>query len=325
MKIEGARVDLADLLKKEYVGSTDGSSLTELQTAARDRGLSAGVFSHLDSAALRRIAQPVVLHVKNEFDAPRYNHFVLCVRGRDGACIIYDAPAPARRIAWHELDPIWGGSAMVVSAEPVAATQFTAAEQFRVACSVGAVAAGVLMARRFRRQGIDGGSVSGAAGTERPRRWLHSPVAQCAALVLTAAALGGVYHGVYDGGFFAQWNAVAAISAERLKRPASVPTIDVDKAAAMFRAGATFVDARKPGDFNLGHIPRAVNLPPDSGRWVRTATMSGMAKDKPIVVYCQNTTCPYAEFVARKLAADDFATVNIFPGGWEEWAAARVD
>ena len=47
--------------------------------------------------------------------------------------------------------------------------------------------------------------------------------------------------------------------------------------------GAVLLDVRDPGDFNLGHIPGAVNLPSDK----LNSRAGELDKKAPIYVYCQ--------------------------------------
>lgn len=80
-KLHQVDVDLRDLLRPEYVGSPDGSSLGELQLAVRESGLYGRALGNLTVGFLRRTPHSIVLHVKKDPTLSEdYDHYVLFVK-----------------------------------------------------------------------------------------------------------------------------------------------------------------------------------------------------------------------------------------------------
>lgn len=79
--------------------------------------------------------------------------------------------------------------------------------------------------------------------------------------------------------------------------------LDTPDVAALVRdEGATFVDVRYPGDFRLGHLPDAVNIPL---RKMPTAEMDaafGSLPDRPIIAACYDKrSCFYSKILGLRL------------------------
>lgn len=55
-----------------------------------------------------------------------------------------------------------------------------------------------------------------------------------------------------------------------------------EAARELVQAGAALIDVRTPGEFSMGHLPGARNLP--LGELSRR--MTELSKDQPVVVYC---------------------------------------
>jgi rhodanese-related sulfurtransferase len=86
-----------------------------------------------------------------------------------------------------------------------------------------------------------------------------------------------------------------------------------------FRSGkALFLDARSEQDFNAGHIPKAVNIPP--GKSFSMETKDPKVKSKLIIAYCHSKGCPLADDLARNVAAMGFTNIRVMSEGWEVWS-----
>lgn len=75
----------------------------------------------------------------------------------------------------------------------------------------------------------------------------------------------------------------------------------------------TVVDVRLPSDFQVGHIPGAINLP--QGKW---HTLAGLTKNRTAVLYCYSQTCKLAAAAAVELASAGIPVVEM-EGGFEAW------
>lgn len=87
------------------------------------------------------------------------------------------------------------------------------------------------------------------------------------------------------------------------------------------------VDCRPPLFFRMGHLDGAINLPLKNYDAVirerKQHLDQALASNKIIVLYCQNTECPDAYGVAKKLIILGYS-VSIYKGGWEEWKRAGL-
>jgi rhodanese-related sulfurtransferase len=73
------------------------------------------------------------------------------------------------------------------------------------------------------------------------------------------------------------------------------------------------VDVRAAEDYAEGHIPGAVNLP--KNQW---ATLKGLRKDKPNVLYCYSHVCHLAATAAVEFASKGYPVMEL-EGGWRWW------
>jgi rhodanese-related sulfurtransferase len=97
-----------------------------------------------------------------------------------------------------------------------------------------------------------------------------------------------------------------------------ITKISVWEGFKAFRSGsAMFIDARHPADFDAGHIPKAVNIPPEKNFSMDSKDQK--AASKLIIVYCQSRDCPLADELAKKIAQDGFTNIKVMPEGWEAW------
>lgn len=103
------------------------------------------------------------------------------------------------------------------------------------------------------------------------------------------------------------------------------PYIPWNVAKMDHQAGAVFVDARSPYEFNCGTIPGSVNIPfdylPDTedlGPYFDSA-LGGVSKDRRIVVFCSGEECDLSVHLARNLQYAGYTNLAIFYGGSREW------
>ncbi len=95
----------------------------------------------------------------------------------------------------------------------------------------------------------------------------------------------------------------------------------VDRAyveATLFYQNATIIDARPLFQFELGHIPGALNIPYNSNE-IPALIEKHDLRDKPLIVYCSSARCNVAHILAEKLQNFGCKNVRVYPGGWEEW------
>ena len=142
-------------------------------------------------------------------------------------------------------------------------------------------------------------------------------VAQATGFAIAAILVGMFYHFANDAGLLA--NATATASIQEAHQGNFLPKISEKKVHKLLDSDTIFIDARLARDYKAGHLDGAISVPVDANDIKRLKATADIAKDSRIVLYCQSSSCPYAERVAIKLIADGFTDVSIYKGGWAEW------
>lgn len=85
---------------------------------------------------------------------------------------------------------------------------------------------------------------------------------------------------------------------------------------AMRAKGDTvLIDLRSPQKFAAGHIPGAINTPPQD----MVANDARLAEARNIIVYAENNTDPLSHWPAKKLRGLGYSNVFDYDGGVEDW------
>jgi rhodanese-related sulfurtransferase len=101
--------------------------------------------------------------------------------------------------------------------------------------------------------------------------------------------------------------------------------VSLEDATALWREGrALFLDARDPGSYRAGHLPGAMNIPPEeaeaAGEEVKVLVEAGL---EPIA-YCDGVDCPLSPELARRLQAQGVRSVKVLVNGWSRWRGAGL-
>ncbi|MGH2575772.1 MAG: rhodanese-like domain-containing protein [Ignavibacteria bacterium] len=96
--------------------------------------------------------------------------------------------------------------------------------------------------------------------------------------------------------------------------------IKLDFAKALFDKKYLFIDSRDEADYNVGHIPGAVNIPYKKLDQYKSR-FNDFSKEEVIVIYC-SASCDVSIDMAYAMAKEGFKKLYIFHGGWDEWIAA---
>ena len=96
--------------------------------------------------------------------------------------------------------------------------------------------------------------------------------------------------------------------------------ISREELLARMRAGeAVVLDVRPPAEYAAGHLPDAVNVPPDE----LEARLADLPAGQPVVAYCRGPLCAYADTAVRALTAAGRPALRLVDG-LPEWAAAGL-
>ncbi len=83
-----------------------------------------------------------------------------------------------------------------------------------------------------------------------------------------------------------------------------------------------FVDAREPGEFANGHITGSMSCPASDVGHI-CLNMSGIPKNRKIVVYCIDANCGKGHYVAAALMQQGFTHAVLFREGWAKWTGPK--
>jgi len=95
----------------------------------------------------------------------------------------------------------------------------------------------------------------------------------------------------------------------------------------LYEKNALMIDARKPEEFNAGHIKGAINISYDEiakDKSKLPEKLKGLNKDGIIICYCSGGECDMSIDLAYEIAKLGFNAVNIYLGGYKEWEAAGL-
>ncbi len=310
LRVVGKAPEFEKLVDARYVGSFAGSSLGELRQAAQDQGANAVAMTGLTCGVLKGSDCPVVLHVARSGQLDSYSHWVLYLGEEAGQARIMD---PAHSLESVELIPFadllahWDGSGLFVSSEPISGASLAAPMRMGI-LGCGLVLLGLVMLLHRVRQPL-----------VRHVPWLgHTPV-QAAVLLVAAGCLSVMVHRLHPEGFFRNAGATELVAACHVGD--YFRKIGRSEMSQLVRDGrALVVDARTEDAFALGHIRGALNVPVNASPDEARARMPREELDRPIVVYCQSSECPWSDRVATSLVRQGYRNISIFPGGWVEWS-----
>ncbi len=314
MKLFGVQVDPNELLKPEYIGSVQGSSLAELKKCAEAYGLHAMPAARLTTKDLRDINCPVIIHVKSSPTGKTYNHYELFMGTKKGNALIYDPPKPAEAVEFRTISPRWDGTGLIVSDKPIQISKVLASARWRFAGYAGIAAVIVLAARWGRRR------LPVLRRALSSKQAILVSIGQCAAIGLAAAASALAYQSINDEGLLTDGQATASI--QKAYEATFIPKLTTARALRLFaEKAAEFVDPRPDYMFKTDHLRDAINVPAYFTQDERAKAMAGIDKGKQIVVYCDDSTRRLADIAAAQLAADGFSNVTIYRGKWEQWGS----
>lgn len=107
----------------------------------------------------------------------------------------------------------------------------------------------------------------------------------------------------------------------------NVPQANLEQAQAMIDAGATVVDVRGKGAYDMQHLAGAISLPLERLRAGGVPDDLAAAKDKPVLVYCGDGVTTGPEATALLMQAGFKTAVNMTPGfgGWRRAGLPTVE
>ncbi len=97
--------------------------------------------------------------------------------------------------------------------------------------------------------------------------------------------------------------------------------ITLDDAKRLFDSSASFVDARRKEDYELGHIKGALRLNLKSFENGDPPLLAMIPRESFVVVYCSGGHCDESEHVAEFLSNSGYKKVYVIHDGYPGWNA----
>ncbi|HNY79809.1 MAG: rhodanese-like domain-containing protein [Sedimentisphaerales bacterium] len=313
LSLTAQKIDFPELIKAEYFGSSQGSSILELQQAARDFGLSAEPAARLSASGLRNCPYRAILHVRSHPGSPKYDHYELFLGVEKGKAKLFNPPEAPRLVSFADLATQWDGKALFISDKPIDTDLILAADRQRLLryAMIGVLA--ILLMHFGKRIWL-------SVIPPISRRWaMGLTVAEVAMLGLAALLCGGAFHFFRDGGLLANASATQALQKGHAMN--FVPKVHEKKVQRLLGSDAIFIDARLASDYERGHLAGAISLPIDANDAMWEQTLAKIPQGQPIVTYCQSAGCKFAEKVSLRLIEEGCTDIALFKGGWAEWVA----
>jgi rhodanese-related sulfurtransferase/DNA-binding transcriptional ArsR family regulator len=158
----------------------------------------------------------------------------------------------------------------------------------------------------------------------------HLQILRAAHLVEADRSGNKVIYRLCGGDVLQLWLRLRAVAERRLPEVRSVAedfavdgvgeAVPRSRLAAELGAGAvTLLDVRPGLEYDAGHIPGAISIPPDelAGR------LNELPRGRPIVAYCRGAYCLFADDAVALLRSHGFEAYRL-EGGWTEWIGERA-
>ena len=137
----------------------------------------------------------------------------------------------------------------------------------------------------------------------------HLRALRQARLVETRKAPPFIYYRVADDGVVRLLHELQSLSRQRLTEveqitrtyfddPDSLEAVDAGELLQRVRDGAvTLLDVRPADEYDAGHLPGALSIPPDEVE----RRLSDIPSDRPVIAYCRGPLCVYAMNAVKTL------------------------
>lgn len=100
-------------------------------------------------------------------------------------------------------------------------------------------------------------------------------------------------------------------------------TIHPEKAKELWLNGVVFIDTRKKADWDAGRVPGAIHISVKKPDFNADYIAKYVAKNEPVVSYCNAQLCHRAAKAAKKLVEYGYTEVYYFRSGFPSWKNAN--
>lgn len=311
-RLLGINVAFEDLFKPEYISSPEGSTFSDLVSAANRYDIYVEPIQKFTVYDLRHAKDIIILHVKFTSASKTFDHFSLFMGIDNGKAIIFDPPNKPSRVSFSELAPLWDGTGLIVSDVPIDLSAYVSSSWKRYASYLLAIIIVVLVIRKVMK--YESLWFSNFGKRKRMLIVLKEVVIICVVVFIAGAC----YHYFSEIGFLSNREGTKTVT--KAHEGSFIPKVSLDDVVNTVSQGdAVLIDARFKLDFDKSHISNAINMPVSSSHEKVQNRMSEVGKNESIIVYCQSKGCTYDQEIAIKLIELGYSNVSIFEDGWRGW------
>ncbi len=298
-KLGGAK-SLIEFHRPEFVSSSHGSTIAEVESALGFGGLASRTMRNLTVESLRAIVDhktPVIVHVRSHPMVRSPDHYVLVVATAGVHVEFIDADEGLRQMSVCRFASLWDGTGIVVNAPEAAIPSRPLSAYFTFGWTL---------------LGI--GFILTLAALIRPESWMVQ-----AGILLIGSVVGSlVFHSVGATGMLRCPSAVADVDEWHTSR--FLPVVNYDEVRRAAASGAfKVIDARTDTEFQAGHIPTAIHM---SAWWPEARLMMALTQipgEASVIVYCGNEECGASDRIAQLFKRAGYRDVRLYKAGWSEW------
>jgi rhodanese-related sulfurtransferase len=314
------QVSFESLLEPQYVAGFQGSSTAEVLRALVDHGVAASHFSGLEVFDLRTASGPLILHVRGSQGARGYDHWVVYMGEKDGLAMVLDPSRGLSNLSYSRLLSLWDGVGIASASSPSELKLWRIlgiAKRWAMLVVLGCLIVPLLFV-------VDRWKLVRAKQRPLVEKWGQPLVRVCMFMGACSVAGFGLDFMSNEG---LLRNPVARGSIASVHGHLELPEITLDQAIAVYHTEQTvekqnrtvWIDARYQLDYDLGHLPHALNLPIDATFAQEDALIASLPSDAKIVVYCQSEGCAFADAISQRLLGHGFKQIRIFRPGYRDW------
>jgi len=302
-------VDFNQMVTPQYIGSKQGSSISELRSLCESLQLRTKSFSYLTVNSLYGTVHPLILHTSAQAELRKYDHWTLCTGIKNGKAItwkVVGGQSICEEIPLDDLAAQWDGNALAVFGDQVSEATFTTfiwIEKIMLA-GIGVVFFVVLV------------------NINSSFRHYDKRINVCMGLfvILVVPGIAYLIHSMvlYPGSFLVNDNTIKKIQEDYTI--SFLPKVSLDTVKKSCKdANTVIVDARMPYQYQQGHIENSVNIPYAMPLDEVDAILKEHPKDIPIIVVYEPFGCSRAIDVFQRIKKLGFTNIYRFKDGWTEW------
>ena len=287
----GVELPLEDLIREDYLTGRDGSSVDDLVNVSRAKGLNAKVRNGLAIDDLMVANAPMILHVRSPGSKGYFHWSLFLGFDESGKAEIYDPPVGRGKLSKATVLSIWDGSAIDISWEKD--------EVFALPVSPSSIVLGL-------------GTFLGLWVFQKwfRTKWVVPLVGLCLGCITLVLPLGYIWNQdtvrhVASSHFEVE---LSEISYEELKELLESKQV-------------TLIDTRPEETFQNDCIPGAINIPIGTSEINLLKALDELRRleGKPVVTYCQNDRCGWAELIGSIISKRTTIPVRVYAEGMNGW------